>query len=142
MKPRPTVRTTRDGSNTLHRADLGAFYHSVHGAWTETQHVFGEMGLKPWLDEAKSGGETRPVEVLEVGFGTGLNALCAMKLAATSTREVRMLSLEPDPLAWSEVEPLGFDHLTGVALGILREMHETGELQTFIADKGITAEQA
>lgn len=129
MKTRPTVRSTRDGSNTLHRADLGAFYHSVHGAWTETQHVFGEMGLKPWLDEALIGGETRPVEVLEVGFGTGLNALCAMNLAAASTRSVHMLSLEPEPLAWPEVEPLGFDELTGVASHLLRQMHETGQVE-------------
>ena len=34
------VQETKDGSKTLHRQDLGVHYHSVHGAWGETRHVF------------------------------------------------------------------------------------------------------
>lgn len=59
-----------DGSTTLYRPDLDEHYHSVHGAIQESEHVFIEAGLK------KS--DAIPLSVLEVGFGTGLNAFLTL----------------------------------------------------------------
>ena len=67
------LRETKDGSHTLHNPEMDVFYHSVHGAWAETQHVFGAMGL----DEAFARQPEGPIHILEVGLGTGLNVLDA-----------------------------------------------------------------
>ena len=95
------VQETKDGSKTLHRQDLGVHYHSVHGAWGETRHVFGEMGVKPAMDRCTEGS----LHVLEVGFGTGLNVLDVWLRASESGAHVVMHSLEPHPLSMNEVEP-------------------------------------
>ena len=57
---------TDDGSTTIQLADWGECYHSKHGAIQEAYHVFIKNGLS--LLEDKS------VSILEIGFGTGLNA--------------------------------------------------------------------
>jgi tRNA U34 5-methylaminomethyl-2-thiouridine-forming methyltransferase MnmC len=59
---------TADGSLTLYHKQLGAHYHSVHGAVQESMHIFIRNGLAqlPHLPE---------INILEMGFGTGLNAL-------------------------------------------------------------------
>ena len=61
------LRKTADGSNTLYVPELDEHYHSFHGALQEAQHVFIKNGL---LSQEK-----RSIRILEVGFGTGLNAL-------------------------------------------------------------------
>ena len=63
---------TKDGSKTLLNEELNVHYHSVHGAWNETRHVFGTMGVDAAMARVAEGGD---LHVLEIGFGTGLNAL-------------------------------------------------------------------
>ena len=59
---------TRDGSNTIFVPEFDETYHSTHGAIQESLHVFIRSGLK-----FKT--ELNDINVLEVGFGTGLNVL-------------------------------------------------------------------
>ncbi len=61
---------TGDGSNTLINKVTNETYHSKHGAVQESMHVFIKTGLDFVL-----GNRHRPLKILEVGFGTGLNAL-------------------------------------------------------------------
>ena len=61
------LRKTADGSNTLYVPALDEHYHSFHGAFQEANHVFIKNGL---LNQNK-----KELHILEVGFGTGLNAL-------------------------------------------------------------------
>ncbi len=61
---------TGDGSNTLINKTTNETYHSKHGAVQESMHVFIKMGLEFVLRQGH-----RPLRILEVGFGTGLNAL-------------------------------------------------------------------
>lgn len=68
---RPELRISEDGSSTLYRPDLDEHYHSFHGAVQESLHVFIESGLKHVRPKAV-------LNVLEVGFGTGLNALLTL----------------------------------------------------------------
>lgn len=78
-----------DGSHTLYRVDMNEHYHSVHGAIREALHVFIESGLKQ-VDK-------KSLNILEVGFGTGLNVF----LTALSLKEdvkCNYLSLEKYPL--------------------------------------------
>ena len=61
------IRTTQDGSKTLYIKDLNENYHSHHGALQEANHVFIKNGLNLV--------NYYEINILELGFGTGLNAL-------------------------------------------------------------------
>lgn len=69
-------------------------YHSSHGALTESKHIFIQAGLRSYQDKH----QPESVAVLEVGFGTGLNALLAMRYAMEHKVHISFVSLEPYPL--------------------------------------------
>ncbi|HSP40082.1 MAG TPA: hypothetical protein VLN46_01530, partial [Gillisia sp.] len=64
------IINTGDGSTTIYLPEWNEHYHSIHGAIQEARHVFIEMGLKKVL-----GSQRQDISILEIGFGTGLNAL-------------------------------------------------------------------
>ncbi|AMM51178.1 SAM-dependent methyltransferase [Rufibacter sp. DG15C] len=97
------VRQTRDGSTTLFVPELNEHYHSVHGALQESLHVFIKMGLEDALTR------TATVRILEVGFGTGLNALLTLQHTLATKAEVVYDTLEKYPLSMEMVNQLGFD---------------------------------
>ena len=70
------------------------------GARTESQHIFIDMGLK-----ASPAATPR---VLEIGFGTGLNAWLTLEEAERSRRNIHYTGLELYPLDWQTVEQLGY----------------------------------
>jgi len=82
---------TEDGSHTLFVPEIDECYHSSHGAIQESRHIFIEAGLKQC---AKS-----EIRVLEVGFGTGLNAFLTMLEAERSGVQIHYTSLEKYPVA-------------------------------------------
>ena len=93
------VRVTADGSATLFVPALNEHYHSTHGARQESAHVFIRAGLEPLL---QAGGSTyeRPWRVLEVGLGTGLNAMLTLQANQHAPTEsfVEYDALETVPL--------------------------------------------
>jgi tRNA U34 5-methylaminomethyl-2-thiouridine-forming methyltransferase MnmC len=94
------IISTADGSHSLLNTALQETYHSVHGAMQESVHVFIKNGLDYFLEKKP----TRPIDILEVGFGTGLNALLTLKHIKNSDFEFRYTSLETYPLGeevWS-----------------------------------------
>lgn len=97
-----TVEQTDDGSATLFVPELNEHYHSVKGARTESLHIFIHMGLR-----AVSANSPR---VLEIGFGTGLNALLTLEAAEADKRSVHYTGIELYPLAWEEVEILNYSN--------------------------------
>ena len=92
---------TSDGSNTLFVPELDETYHSTHGALQESLHVFIREGLQ-------FRAELKEVSILEVGFGTGLNALLTFIEAANTNKEIQYTSLEAFPLDWEVVERLNY----------------------------------
>lgn len=94
------IEHTADGSATLYVPELDEHYHSVKGAFTESQHIFIDMGLKACADPNP--------HLLEVGFGTGLNALLTLIEAERSGRTVHYTGLELYPLPWETVSRLGY----------------------------------
>ena len=72
------IERTEDGSATLFVPELNEHYHSVKGARTESQHIFIDMGFK-----ASTAFQPR---ILEIGFGTGLNALLTLETAGEEKR--------------------------------------------------------
>mgnify|MGYP000678164199 CR=1 FL=1 len=87
--------TTEDGSHSLYHEELKETYHSFHGAFKESIHVFMLYGLDSWL--AQNAGK-RPVRVFEVGFGTGLNAWLSLVWADQNQIPMLYHTIEPFPL--------------------------------------------
>lgn len=97
------IRQTKDGSNTLYVPELNEHYHSVHGALQESQHVFIKHGLEHVLATKKD------IKVLEVGFGTGLNAILTYPFALAQKAFIQYDSLEKFPLEKEVVAELGYN---------------------------------
>ena len=90
------MRRTADGSATLFVPALNEHYHSQHGARQESAHVFIEAGLRPLLAAAAETG--RPLRLLEIGLGTGLNALLTLEAAEAAGAAIAYDGLETFPL--------------------------------------------
>ncbi len=97
---------TADGSNTLYNENIGEHYHSKHGALQESKHVFIDAGLK----YAISSFPNQEINVLEVGFGTGLNFLLSAAYCAQHQVTLKYISLEAFPLKNEELESTGYHH--------------------------------
>lgn len=96
------IITTADGSHTLRNNDLKETYHSVYGAIQESTHVFLRNGLQYFSGRH----QTKNISILEVGFGTGLNALLAWRYALQNRIAIRYTTLEPFPLqrdVWTQL---------------------------------------
>ncbi|HHG86438.1 MAG TPA: SAM-dependent methyltransferase [Bacteroidetes bacterium] len=100
---------TGDGSHSLFVPALNEQYHSWHGALSESRHVFVEMGLRSVVAGLPAG---EAVRILEIGFGTGLNALLTLQ---AGDREVWYTGVEAYPLLEAEVQQLNYPAKTGEA---------------------------
>ena len=96
---------TKDGSPSIEWEE-GVTYHSTFGALQESQHIFINEGWK-----ALAG--TAPVNVFELGLGTGLNALLTLIEAERSGRQVIYEAVEAYPLESDEVRKLDYCTLLG-----------------------------
>ncbi|MDR2009654.1 MAG: tRNA (5-methylaminomethyl-2-thiouridine)(34)-methyltransferase MnmD [Bacteroidales bacterium] len=61
------IISTRDGFNTVYSGEYNEHYHSINGAAAESEHIYINLGLKKF--------KNRQVNILEIGYGTGLNAI-------------------------------------------------------------------
>lgn len=95
------LKKTADGSHTLFVPELNETYHSIHGAIQESQHVFIKNGLHYFSDK-----ET--ISILEIGFGTGLNALLTLLAVENSSQTVNYVSLEKFPLPNKLIQQLNY----------------------------------
>ncbi|HRS67325.1 MAG TPA: tRNA (5-methylaminomethyl-2-thiouridine)(34)-methyltransferase MnmD [Paludibacteraceae bacterium] len=84
------IRTTNDGSVTLYNRTIQECYHSMFGARNESTHIFIDSGLKQCHKTF--------INVLEVGFGTGLNAFLTALEAQNSKIKIHYNTLELYPL--------------------------------------------
>ena len=85
---------TKDGSQTIVNEALGSTYHSRHGALTESQHVFIDKGLRKQIENGMT-----DVSLLEMGFGTGLNAVLSAQLSKQEKLTVNYHGLELFPVS-------------------------------------------
>jgi tRNA U34 5-methylaminomethyl-2-thiouridine-forming methyltransferase MnmC len=111
------LRVTEDGSHTLYLPELDEPYHSIHGAIQESRHVFLDHGLLTF--------NLRSLNILEIGFGTGLNAMLA--LAETHKRGllINYHAVEKYPLNYKEYSRINFEELIEeVPPGSLMKLHE------------------
>ncbi|MCX6233295.1 MAG: tRNA (5-methylaminomethyl-2-thiouridine)(34)-methyltransferase MnmD [Bacteroidetes bacterium] len=83
---------TGDGSHTLFVPSLNEHYHSKFGAIAESMHVYINNGLLFVSKVEKS------LSILEVGFGTGLNAFLSCIEAEKCGLNISYTAFEPDPV--------------------------------------------
>lgn len=95
------IIVTGDGSKTIHLPELNENYHSHHGALQEAMHVFIHHGLA-FKNEAKK------LRILEIGFGTGLNALITLDYAREHDLKVEYHGLEAYPVSNEELEAMDY----------------------------------
>lgn len=84
---------TDDGSHTLKVEGLQEHYHSTFGAINESMHVFIKAGLNRVLQDKPD-----ELSILEVGFGTGLNALLTLLEQKTQGVAMYYSAVEAYPL--------------------------------------------
>lgn len=101
------IITTSDGSHTLRNDKVDETYHSLHGAISESMHVFIDAGFR------KAVGAENEINILEMGFGTGLNALLTCLEGRTGKLLIHYIAIDPYPLP----EELAFRLNYGEMLG-------------------------
>jgi len=100
---------TNDGSHSLLNTELNETYHSVHGALQESIHVFIKMGLEPLMNK-----NPLDLSILEIGFGTGLNALLTLREATKNKQTaIEYHSLEAFPLTEQVWQQLNYTDTIG-----------------------------
>jgi tRNA U34 5-methylaminomethyl-2-thiouridine-forming methyltransferase MnmC len=100
------IISTKDGSKSIQSNEYNSSYHSHFGAITESKHVFIENGLKYKSRNKKN------IKVLELGFGSGLNALLVWDyIIKHQDLLVDYYSIEKKPIPAFIYEELGYDTL-------------------------------
>jgi tRNA U34 5-methylaminomethyl-2-thiouridine-forming methyltransferase MnmC len=90
--------TTSDGSHTLYAQELDEHYHSIHGAVQESNIIFIGAGF----DRCHAD----PLNIFEVGFGTGLNTLLTALRSMSGRREVNYTTIEKYPVGETIISSL------------------------------------
>ncbi|MDR0729561.1 MAG: tRNA (5-methylaminomethyl-2-thiouridine)(34)-methyltransferase MnmD [Prevotellaceae bacterium] len=98
------IVSTADGSHTLYLPALNEHYHSVNGAVQESRHVFIAAGFRYICKDTPRTSR----RILEVGFGTGLNALLTMLEAEHSGTDIYYEAIEKYPLPPEIVASLNY----------------------------------
>lgn len=123
-----TLQITDDGSHTLFVSEIDECYHSTKGAIQESRHIFIEAGLKQC--------EKSEINVLEIGFGTGLNALLTAHLTLPpnplkgeiEVQKVNYSSIELYPIPLEQVLNLNYpetlEKQRNVPPGVFRSLFE------------------
>jgi tRNA U34 5-methylaminomethyl-2-thiouridine-forming methyltransferase MnmC len=104
---------TLDGSTTIHLQEWDECYHSKHGAIQEAQHVFIKNGLSLF--------ENNHVSILEIGFGTGLNAFITFLEAKKLNQTIDYVGVEAYPVSSDEV----------LSMNYVEELNATNESAIF-----------
>lgn len=96
------IISTADGSTTIFIPEWNESYHSRHGAIQEAYHVFIAHGLDLIRENKKT------VSVLEIGFGTGLNALITLLESAEKKLNIHYTGIEKYPVSPEETTLLNY----------------------------------
>ena len=108
---------TEDGSITLYNEQIGEYYHSTHGAIQESNHIF----IKDGFYECKKD----EIHILEMGFGTGLNAFLTLLEAEKTNKKIYYHTVELYPISMEQAKGLNYaEILAPEKKDILLKLHE------------------
>ena len=110
---------TLDGSTTIHLKDWDECYHSKHGAIQEAKHVFIQNGLSLFPNQS--------VSILEIGFGTGLNAFITLLESKKLHQSIQYVGVEAYPVNAAEVIAMNYvTELNAISdEALFKKMHES-----------------
>jgi tRNA U34 5-methylaminomethyl-2-thiouridine-forming methyltransferase MnmC len=91
---------TLDGSTTIHIEEWNECYHSKHGAIQEAEHVFIKNGLSLFKNKS--------IAILEIGFGTGLNAFITYLESFKMNQTIHYVGVEAYPISAEEVASMNY----------------------------------
>ncbi len=97
------ILVTEDGSHTIYLPELNETYHSTHGAIQESEYVFIQNGLDFIVQAGYNS-----IRIIEVGFGTGLNALLSLIYAEKKQVALQYQTIEAYPLDMKEILMLNY----------------------------------
>ena len=100
----PVIIENPAGLKTLYRQDINETYHSQHGAIQESMHVFIEAGMRFWIKTKQQ----KKLSILEIGFGTGLNAILSLIEAEKQGIQVHYTGLETLALPYELISKLDY----------------------------------
>lgn len=119
MENSPRIFVTSDGSHSMFSNEHGVSYHSKHGAIQETQHVF--------IDAAyhfKSSNQT-DLSILEIGFGTGLNAFMTWLETEKTNHQIQYTAIEAFPISMEEATQLNYANALQQDSSKFLKLHES-----------------
>lgn len=99
---------TNDGSLTIHLPEWNESYHSKHGAIQEAYHVFIQNGLDFFSGKDE-------ISILEIGFGTGLNAFITLLESKKRNQKIRYTGIEAFPVTREIYDKLNYHELLNVS---------------------------
>jgi len=111
------IETTEDGSHTLAVPGLNEHYHSIHGAISESKHIFIEACLKYSLQKKNK------INILEIGFGTGLNTLMTLLELSKLNISCDYTSIENFPLKKEIYKQLNYPGTLGISKEFFLSLH-------------------
>jgi len=126
---RREIITTSDGSTTIHLPDWDENYHSKHGAIQEAKHVFIENGLSLFQDKS--------IAILEIGFGTGLNAFITFLESKKLNIAADYVGVEAYPISSEEILSMNYVNELNAKSDskIFEQMHTSNwEEKTILSD--------
>lgn len=92
---------TEDGSTSIYLPEMNETYHSKFGAIQEAKHVFIKNGLDLFEDNST-------ISILEIGFGTGLNAIITLLEAEKRNLKINYVGVEAYPVSIEEMQQLNY----------------------------------
>jgi tRNA U34 5-methylaminomethyl-2-thiouridine-forming methyltransferase MnmC len=107
------VFATKGNDFTLFNPELNETYHSRNGAVAESLHVFIKEGLTHYTNLYP---EKRTIRILEVGFGTGLNAILTHVESLKNGYHILYDSLETHILSTELVSTLQYQNILDTRL--------------------------
>lgn len=111
------IITTLDGSTTIQLVDWDECYHSKNGAIQEAYHVFIKNGLHRFSEQS--------VSILEIGFGTGLNALITFLESQDRKLQIDYVGVEAYPVSSQEATAMNYCDQLEIENDTFTHMHES-----------------
>jgi len=109
---------TEDGSHTIYLPEMDEHYHSTHGAIQESMHIYINQGL---LHVTK-----KEISILEIGFGTGLNAYLTYIYSNIENLKINYFSIEKYPLNETDYLSLNYSKTIFPEFGdIFEKLHRS-----------------
>jgi len=128
-----TILQTADNSNTIYFKELDETFHSKNGALQESVHVFINAGFDEIIKTKKQ------VNIFEVGFGTGLNALLTLIKCCEKKVNISYIGIDAFPLEKKLIDKLAYENLFNKNNFLFfNKMHATKWGEPFLINENFT----